>query len=236
MRWELALRGDSPRSVPSQLSKSCVWRVVSLAIGTHLQLPGSNQWQATSLYLLCTYSGGLQTLFIALLQGYNVILLFYHLWVLMIFAYVYRMHACAYVCMCVYIHVYIYMCVVVQVCGLLRCHQTSLSTSLHLNHWGKVSSLKLQLINRTSQPRKLALGFMSLPSSAEIAGCCHAHFLYGFWGSELWPSWFCGWCFTYWAISPALYFSCLVSSLHGVNFFMYVGIWVKMHLPVKAFS
>lgn len=214
MRWELALRGDSPRSVPSQLSKSYVWRVVSLAIGTHLQLPGSNQWQATALYLLHTYSGGLQT-FIALLQGYNVILLFYHLWVLMIFAYVYRMHACAYVCMCVYIRVQLYVCS----CTSMWTSEVSsdVSTSLHLNHWGKVSSLKLQLISRTSQPRKLALGFMSLPSSAEIADCCHAHFVYGLWGSELWSSWFCGWCFTYWAISPALYFSCLVSSLHGVD-------------------
>lgn len=104
------------------------------------------------------------------------------------------MHVLVYAC--VYIYMFNYMCVVVQVCGRLRCHQLSLSTSLHLNHGHRVSHLKLQLINRTSQPRKLALGFMPLPSNAEIAGCCHAHLLYGLWESELWSSWFHGWCFT----------------------------------------
>lgn len=133
---------------------------------------------SNSSVLASTYSGGLQTLFTALLQGYNVILLFYHLWVLMFFAYVYRVHACAYVS-CMYIYVFNYMCVVVQVCGRLRCHHLSLSTSLHLNYGGRVSHLKLQLISRTSQFWKLALGCMSLPSSAEMAGCCHACFFMG---------------------------------------------------------
>ena len=83
-------------------------------------------------------------------------------------------------------------------------HLTSSLMSLHLTYWGRVSHLKLWLVDLTTLVSHLVLDLSLLPRRWDYhQAVLPVHLLHGGWGFDLRSSCLYSKCFVQWAVSPA---------------------------------